>query len=208
MDRDTAIQRIQRGLGFRTDLSSEIALAMQEQQRLLELGKTLPWFLLQEDQILTLPVATRSVNLPTGFIRMEDEGFFYTSTEDGEIEVIRRPYAEARDFYADRDAGGPEAYSLRKTSFYFFPEPDTGYSLTYSYYKQADVLTTNVENAWLAYAPEVLIGAAGVSIATDVRDATAVQTFTALYTVGMNALMAEIAAREENNMPRALGRNN
>jgi len=209
MDRNTAIARIQRGLGFRTDLVETIALAMQEQQRLLERGKTLPFFLLQEDQTLSFTAGNSSANLPERFLRVSDEdGIWYIDDEDGLVQLTKMPYAEANAEYSGEEAGPPEAYSLRKDTIVIWPTPDVDYDLTWSYYKGGQLLTTNIENEWLANAPDVLIGAAGISIATDVRDATAVQTFTALYAAAWQNELNEIAAREDNDMPRALGRNN
>ena len=50
MLRSVAIQRVSDGLGFRTGLDQLIILQLQEAQRDLEKGKTLPLFLLQENQ--------------------------------------------------------------------------------------------------------------------------------------------------------------
>lgn len=209
MLRDTAIARIQRGLGFRTDLVETIAEAMQEQQRLLEMGKSLPWFLLEEDQTIPVAAGTRSYALPTGWLRQpEDSSIWYTDSDGKEVKLAKTPYDEGRDYYYGADASQPSAYALRKASIYIFPEPDAAYTLTWDYYKRGTLLSSNIENAWLQYAPELLIGAAGISIATDLRDATAVQTFTALYATAQQNLINEMAAREENSMPRALGRNN
>lgn len=208
MDRNTAIARIQRGLGFRTDLVEEIASAMREQQRLLEMGKTFPKFLLQEDQTLALVAGNQSVAFPTRFLQVsEEDGLSYINSSGKRVIVPRRPFAEAQEIYGTYDPQGPLAYSLRASSFHFWPVPDENYTITYSFYQGGEVLDTNIENSWLLHNPDVLIGAAGISIATDLRDASAVQTFTALYNAAMLNQVSKIAQDEVSDMPIALGRN-
>ena len=209
MDRNTAISRIQRGLGFRTDLNDEIALALQEQQRLLEQGKTLPKFMKEEDQTISVVASTQSYFLPERFIRVSDEeSVYWVDSDNVSHEIVRRPFAEARGYYSETDAGAPEAYSIRKDTIYFWPVPDTGYSVVWTYYKGGELLTSNVENTWLANVPDLLIGLAGISIATDVRDKDAFATFTALAQAAAEAMLNNVALDELSDMPVALGRNN
>lgn len=208
MDRNTAIARIQRGLGFRTDLVEEIASAMQEQQRLLEMGKTFPKFLLQEDQTLNLLTGDPSIAFPERFLQVsEEDGLSYFDADGRRISIPRRPFAEAQATYETYEPQGPLAYSLRANSFYFWPVPDQDYTISLSFYQGAELLTTNIENAWLLHNPDVLIAAAGISIATDLRDASAVQLFTALYNAAMLNQVSKIAQDEVSDMPIALGRN-
>lgn len=209
MLRSAAVSRIQQGLGFRTDLETQIISALQEHQTFLEQGKTLPWFLLQEDQSLSITSGSQDVALPTDFLRVsEDTGIYYTDSDNERVDLVNRPEKEARQYYEDYDAGGPLAYVVRKDTIRVYPVPDDDYTLTWSYFKRADLLSTNIENAWLANAPYLLIAGAGILLATDLRDSAAVQTFTAMYQTAQTNLNNEVAARELQDRPIALGRNN
>lgn len=208
MLRSTAVSRIQRGLGFRTDLEDECISALQEAQREFERARTLPWFLVEEDQTLSVTSGTQTVALPDGFLmEVEDDGLHYTSTDAGLVYLTKRPFDEAKLYYRDTDAGEPLSYSLRKASLYVFPEPDTNYTLTWSYFKAADVLTSDVENAWLENVPELLIAKAGLILAMDLENADSTKKFAAMFETWNNWLVREIARRESEAMPRRMGAN-
>lgn len=209
MLRDIAVERIQAGIGFRTDLSATIVLRLQEAQDELEHGKTLPRFLIEEDATLTLTVATNSVSLPTGFLReVDDELPRYTQSGATTPTFIKRKYfPDAREAYELDETGGPKVYSLRKSSLYFFPTADQTYSLTWSYYKKADPLTTNVENAWLAadVGKWLLIGEAGFRVAKDLRDQSAQDLFNDMRARARAALYGDVVLDEFSAGPIALG---
>ena len=84
--RSEAVRRINDGLGFRPDghsLEPKIILRLQEAQRDLELGKTLPRFLIREDQTVVLLAGAHTALLPSDFIREDDDNrlhFFNVQT--------------------------------------------------------------------------------------------------------------------------------
>lgn len=207
-----AVARIQRGLGFRSDLSDEILSALQEAQDDLEAGKTLPYFLLEEDQSLVLPSGQNSISLPSVFIReFEDEPIRYVPEgEETPFYVKRRRWDEAVAAYADHDAAGPAVYVLRENSLYFLPTADQEYTLTWSYYRTASAVSLNGENAWLAHriGKWWLIGQAGVIIARDLRDADGLAIFEAMATRARTALFSELVTRELSGGQRAMGETN
>ena len=209
MLRSAAISRIQQGLGWRSDLTTPIVSALQEAQRELEGGQTLPWFLLQEDQTFSATVANGgAVTLPTGFLKFhKDEGPQITSTDQGIKYLPHKPFDEAKVFYADTDDGEPQAYTLRSTTVKFWPTPDATYSVTASYYKRGTLLDSDITNAWLTEAPELLIARAGLIVAVDLENEVSTKKFAAMFTKWQSWLMAEMADREEHTMERALGRN-
>jgi hypothetical protein len=208
MFRSVAISRIQQGLGFRTDLVDPIIAALQEAQREYENGHSLPWFMIQEDATITITSGTQTVALPTGFKRMvETEGITFTSTDDGLRYLEKKPFDEAKVFYSEYDAGEPLAFSLRKASLYFWPEPDANYTATWSYYKAADTLDVDIENVWLANVPDLLIGRAGMIVAADLENTVSFQKFDAMHTRWRDWLYAQIADREDQGMQRAMGVN-
>jgi hypothetical protein len=215
MLRSAAITVIQRGLGFRDDLTNEIISALQEAQRLEELGKDLPYFLKQEDEAFAITSGTGEIALPTGFIQeVQGETFHF---RDGTTN--NRVYLEKfidlqrlRQTLDTSDAvpGAPKAYYLRKATVLVYPERDAAYSATWSYYKQAESLATDIENSWLAYAPDLLIGKAGMIICEDIGISDpgmqARQTrFTRRYAEARNGLFAQGEERERENYPTSMG---
>lgn len=201
MDRDTAVARIQDGLGFRTDLAAKIILRLQESQRNLEQGKTLPWFLIIEDATLSLADRANTVTIETGFIREVDwQPMRFIDTSSGSAKpkkVPKRTFENAIDAYGDLQDGPPKVYVLRKSDYYFFPTADQAYTLYHSYYKKGDVLTTNIENVWLLNCPELLIGDAGARMAADLRDDFAVDLFGRMRDAAWQAVFNETIMREE-----------
>lgn len=220
MFRSVAIQRINQGLGFRPDgnsLEEKIVLALQEAQRDFEKGKTLPRFLVQESQTVTLTAGQHTAALPTGFLREDDEvplHFFPTNAT--------RPTFLERKFYRDAVLANlhgsstsaepdepvpPSVYVLRRTTIDFITTSDLTYTLYWNYFKAADLLTTDIENVWLANASEWLIGEAGWRIAMDLRDADAVTKFDAMRKSGRAAVFGEELAQETSGGPLQMGAN-
>lgn len=182
MDRAAAVSRVQEGLGFRSDLESTIILRLQEAQRDHEKGKTLPNFLLVEDQPLSFLQGTSSVTLPTNYLRRADKSLRYLPATSERYQFIPwRSYSDAYKAYSNLQSAGPKVATLRTTSIYLFPKADRDYTLYWDYYIKDDLLTTNIENRWLANAPEILIGFAGLRIARDMRNKEAAALFDAMY---------------------------
>lgn len=211
--RTVAVQRINRGLGFRragNTLESEIVLALQEAQRDLERGKTLPRFLLQEAATVTLTLGASTAPLPTGFLRESDENppYYFQSGSAKPIYLERKYLKDARLAWLRDDttvAKPPKVYAVRLATFDFIVPSDATYTIYMDYYKAADLLTTDIENVWLANAPEWLIGEAGLRIAKDTRDADAVKLFTDMRTAGRAAALADDLARELAFGPLEMG---
>lgn len=209
MFRDVAIARVQAGLGFTTSLSDHIALRMQEEQRDLERGKTLPRFLLLEDETLTLAQGTTDVALPTNFLRRSEFSLRYTPTSETKSKVI--PWKRFDEAYEaieeDSDAAGPKVAIFRTDSIRFLPEADVAYSITWTYYRKDDLLTSNIENLWLANAPELIIGGAGLRIAKDKRDAGAMALFGDMYKQARSTWFGETIEESMDDTPLRLGAN-
>lgn len=218
MLRDVAVQRINDGLGFRpagNPLESKIILRLQEAQRDLESGKTLPRFLLQEDQPLSLLSGTSTVALPDGFIRESDETRIRFTPSDTDVPVFlaRRYFIDAVQALLtdeEEESTFPRVYVIRNTVIDFISVADQTYSLLWDYYKRAAVLLTNIENAWLASldgGAEWLIGEAGRRIAVDLENVGAVERFTELRKMGRAACFGETVAAELASGPLEMGAN-
>ena len=210
MLRDDAVTRIQDGLGFASRQSDKIILRLQEAQRELERGKTLPKFLRQILQPLIFLSGVNIVALPTRFLRIDDEfkPFILTPEKSVTHVPIVRAYTDAVDtYYKDGEATGPKALVVLNTTITIVNAADQDYTIYWQYYKGAEVLTTNIENEWLASAPDWLIGEAGWRMAMDSRDKDAVTIFDNLRKTGRLAVFGEIVASEEASGPLVMGAN-
>lgn len=208
MIRSIAVQRVQAGLGFTTALADQIILRMQEEQRDLERGKTLPSFLLVEDATLSLVAATSSVNLPTDFLRRSHNLPRYTPTgETTSTTIPWREKDEALEIFQAKDPAGPQVAVLRTSTILFYPVADTTYTITWDYFAQDDLLTSDIENLWLANAPELIISGAGLRIAKDKRDKDAATYFADMYKQSRITWLSEVAAQESDDGPLTLGAN-
>lgn len=183
MTRDEAVAIIKRGLGFLSSTTHDDAIiaALKQAQFAREGGRSLPEFLLQEDETLAITADTANYTLPTGFLREDIDFNPVTITDsDGDVTILEPlGYDEAKALYEEGAEGTPEVYSVRKTEVWLFPTPDAALTLTWSYFKNDTVLDTNVENQWLANAPYVLIADAGLKMAKDLRDQAAAAIYQA-----------------------------
>jgi hypothetical protein len=212
MTRDEAIAFIKFGLGNRTgtELDTAIIARLQQAQRLLEQGRSLPYFLKLEDQVFAVPLGTGIVPFPALFLReVQNETFHYTSTQNGRQIYLTKvdPQEGNRSLGGDQEvAGRPAAYAIRKDGFQFFPERDKAYDLIFSYYRSGGALDSNVtDNAWLVKGPDILIGRAGSLIAEVIAHDRAKAAFDAQFSAGWNGAFAEGIMREEENDPLVMG---
>jgi hypothetical protein len=208
--RDVAVTRIQDGLGFAARQSDKIVLRLQEAQRELELGKTLPKFLLQTNQILVLPLHFNLAPLPAGFLRIDDSNIPWYANDDLSIVYlsIKREFLEAHKAqWRNGEFSPPVVGVIEKSNINFINNSDKQYNIFWSYYKAATVLTSNIENEWLANAPEWLIGEAGWRMAMDARDKDATALFDMMRKTGRAAVFGEIVASEESSGPLIMGAN-
>lgn len=202
MTRGEAVRRIDDALGFRQtghDRTSTIVLRLQEAQRDLEKGKTLPKFLLQEDQTISLLSGEHEVALPTGFIRVDDDNGLYWINDNSHLRTYLKAFHNYRDAVASQltqqrpdqpavQTMVPGAYVIRKSTIDFIVFADRDYEFVWNYYKAGTLLTSDIENEWLLYAPEWLIGEAGYRTALDLRDQGAMQIFDDMRTRARQAI--------------------
>jgi hypothetical protein len=215
MTRDEATAIVATGLGFRTDQNTNIYLALQEAQRELELGKTLPKFLIQEDAALVLASGAFSVNLPTGFIReVDDDGLRYSATGNPPTDLVflqRKRFKEALLGNAivsgSGEARAPSIYVIRKATINFVTVADRTYNLSWSYYKNDTVISTSVNgtNGWLTNAPDWLLNEAGWRLAMALRNQSAIQLFDTKRNRARAAFFGEQIVSEEAGGPIAMG---
>jgi hypothetical protein len=210
-----AVQRVNAALGFRPDghsLEAQIALRFAEAQDDLEMGKTLPKFLLQEDATLNLTTGNHTVAIPTGFARADDErpiSYVVTGTSFPKFLQQKRIYKDAIDAYSQSDFNttGFKVYVIRNSVIDFIVNAPSNTTFTWNYYKFADTFALGNENQWLAHktAKWWLIGEAGYRIAYDLRDANAKALFDDMRQKGRAATFGDILAREDESGPLVMG---
>lgn len=210
MLRDVAITRIQNGLGFRTDRAAEIALRLQEAQRDLEKGKTLPKSLLVTGNVLSLISGDNYVNLPADFLRRAGNFTYTLAASEVPRFVTWKGHQDAIESYWDEDLSSPQVAVLEPTLIRFYPGANENISLTWNYYKRAAILTTNIENEWLEEEqgiPEWLIGEAGYRMAFDTRDQHAMTLFDNMRKTARASLFSDIVLQEDNEEQLVMGAN-
>jgi len=213
MNGNAVIDLLVARLGDRTDLRVAILLEMTlVQQTLLEGGDELPWFLLSDDQPLTIVASNRNVAVPSDFLREHEEGELLVTNSTGvETALEKAAYDELIDFYGfDALADPPTAYALVGDNFALFPIPSVVRALTLSkYYKRAAAPTdTAAENAWLKWASDLLIAETGIVMAGQYLQNDAMASlFVGMQAVAKRRLNTQNVAREEANRARNMGAN-
>jgi len=200
--RDVALARVQDGIGFRRDMVDQIILRMQEEQRDLERGKTLPSFLLVEGAMLELLSGEQAVDLPADFLRRSPIPLRYYDSPSSQAfrEIPWRDYVSASAIYADYTPSGPAVAALRTTSIQFFPIADSDYSISWDYYKRDALLTSNIENLWLEFAPELIIGGAGLRLSLDLRNKEGAMLFGNMYKQARQTWFSETIVEESEEI--------
>lgn len=213
MTRDEAVDEIQLQLAFRTTLEDEIIRQLKMAQTALEAGPTKPWFLISEDSYVRTTLNEQRLALPTDFLQETDEAvlrYVPDTLTDGEVDLVKDDYDQLRADYLDSstgtiETGKPEAYALFGEYFRLFPTPDDDYLIHMIYYKKDTVLSTNVENGWLKWAPYLLMGKAGKQIATALRDKDAVAVFSQWENEGRLLLVSQTYERQYANRSMQIG---
>lgn len=216
MTRDEAVAHIQMQLSFRTTLSSSIILQLQLAQETLELGPTLPWFLISEDSYINTTSGEQRLPIPTDFLEETDEAVFRyvpatVSATIPERDLDKDDYDILRHNFMDTTTGmvkvgPPEAYCLLGDYFRIFPTPDGSYRIRMIYYKQDTTLETNVENKWLKHVPKLLMGMAGKAMSMGpLRDQVAYGVFDSWEKEGRNLLLTKHVTRDLANRDLQVG---
>lgn len=223
MLRSVAITDIKAGIGFRQTQDATIIRKLKEAQRNLELGNTLPDFLISYDNPITVTADVAEITLPTRFIRFHDDyDMYYLNSYDNRVFLPRRNYSEAYKTYVgsgtpldDGDVttnlveGYPRVVVQRsKTDAILIPTPTVSFTAYLTCYVGAEILDTDIENAWLANAPDVLIGLAGMGVAGVVRDKDGFAEFQRRFQQGGRGMIGDKIEDELAGRGLVMGRDN
>lgn len=202
-----AVARVQQLLGWRSDKSTEILAALNEAQDELETGRTLPIFLKEEDATLVFAADEYSIALPSGFIKIvKDEQPYRVDASSGDVTfLVPTDFKRGMQLYGSAEAGDPVAYAIRESTIRIFPATSEALTLTYSYWKHADDITSGAENSWLANYPYVIIGMGALKIARDIRDSGAVKNAEAMLLEWRPRMLSGIIERETDERDFFMG---
>lgn len=207
---EDAIIDIQDSLGYRKDKTNEIRNAIIRSQRLLEQGKTQPWFLIDSVNVDLLE-GESNVAYPTNYNRISRDYAPYIPTTGS----VNRTYLKelvgdtaAQIYYgSSTDAsdlesvapGAPRAFALLPLTLRFYPEPDADYIVRLTYYKHAEELSESVlENEWTLYGFDALVAHAGMRMARRLRNQEALANFTEQWSECSNSLFRQFILREDD----------
>lgn len=208
MTRDEAVDLIAARLGNRGDtFDAQIVTEMQTAQIKMEELPELPWFLLYNDTSLTTAANTKTLALPSGFLLEDDFSEMFVIASDGSYHKVKKgDYSTLRGSAFFNSASRPERFALQGSTLYFFPTPDAAYSLEWFYYKADTTLSAgSTENAWLTYAPGVLIAQTGIQLARYLRDPAGVSIFNAEYNEAIARMWTRHEARRQAALDAFLG---
>lgn len=206
MTRDEAVAEIKQLLGFRTTLDDTIVTQMQREQARLETAPIKPWFMTSANNYRYTEVGVAELSLPTDFIEEYEDGALWLVDDTGAaapIPLVKDDYDHLRPQYVEQ--GEPEYYALVGESFHLFPTPDEIYRLEMIYLKRDTALTTNIENNWLKYCSDLLVGQTGMKIAQSLRDTEAVKVFMLMRDQGLRQLHLQNEARMHANRSYQIG---
>jgi len=215
--RAEAIAYIQQGLAWRSDKSTEILAALDEAQRELEQGTSLPWFLITEAGSLSGTANDGTLTIPAGFIKETDEDALSVVTTEGITRFLRKMnwgdmilnYQDSSD--GTVSTGDPEVYVVRATTIEVRPIPTATWTASLDYFAHdtlPSALASGATNDWLTEAPYVLVNLAGTLMAEDIEyDAQKpmIEKFARRYARNNAKLMAQIAEREMTNREIVMG---
>lgn len=200
MTRDEAVAVIKRRLGYYEKKDADIVTELGISQRMLENGVKLPprngmdggifmpWFLTSEIQSAVTQVNEQRVPFPTPVASVHDG--FLAEIEDAALWILD-PDAEAEDPWLQLKkmpfdqviakypgTGLPKAYDTIGSYFRVGPTPLEAYTLKIiSANRDLIPSTGGGTNKWLTYAPEVLWGHTGLTMAASLRDQGALTVF-------------------------------
>lgn len=163
MFRDTIAALIASRLS-RTDLSAAILLEMGLAQTVrMEGAPFLPWFTETVDTTQVITANVETLAKPTNFIR-EKDGFGLAYYDPDTAKYIELPKDDYDALVRNLDPTGttPAGYAIVGDNYYFRPVPTQGWNLRLTYHaRQADPTLTNIENNWMKWAPDLMIGEVG-----------------------------------------------
>jgi hypothetical protein len=134
-----------------TTLRATVVKELNEKIRQHEQGDILPWFM--EDIWITSTAANVDyLDLPSDYIRDDDEGYPEFSFTSGYKRAVKDGYNNLRATYANATAAVPEGFAIYGEKVYLGPTPDASYTFRLPYFKRTGEVadtTSTITNKWL-----------------------------------------------------------
>jgi hypothetical protein len=206
MIRDEAVDIILRAVGNRKDKREDtVAAFVSAQEQMETTGDFYPWFLETENASQFTVMHEERVQLPSDFLSEIENDALWIISADAEIPLTRRPLDLMKANYPKTQFERPLYYDVSSIYLRLRPIPDQAYQLRMSYIGRDAPLTDNIENRWLKYASQWLIGSAGLKIAAEVGHSMAMKKFQTDIDVGKRGCYVQSEARIHTNQIYYLG---
>lgn len=212
MDMPTVIRTLQRRLGFRDDLQTEIVDVMNEVRVELDKDEILghPWFLMTELATATTTAGEHRVQLPTDYLNIAENVRLYwynaeaEEDEDKWRQIVKAPYRFSKELQPGE--GTPIYYDLIGDDIHIFPLPDDVYTIKMVYYGQTAAYAADTpERDWIKYEPELILAKALEHLAADLRDVELVGKAQADAMRHYRLAQVRIIARQAEGMTYTMG---
>ncbi len=205
--------RLARRFGGRTDLDTQMTEAINLAQQDLEYNAFLPWFLKYDtnDGTNLTTVASQQYLAPTtGFLREQEPVGLYIldSTDSTNYNALVKDDMAALMANDDYNGTGvPTHYALEGVNIQFFPTPDDAYTVRQLCYRADQTTLTNDAdtNLWTQHAASLLIAAAGIIVAEELRYREQQQQFVQELAFHIDRLKRFSIAREEAGRSAHMG---
>jgi hypothetical protein len=213
MNADMVFNLIMGRLGKRTNAELR-AMAVEEmnlvQKTLLEQGRVLPQFLLEEvEGTLALD---RFTLIPAVFLREDDEHALRVVDEEGtEHELEKKGYDELQNWHgSETSADLPKNYAVVGAAYALFPVPTVPLVFKQVVYTAQPTITDSngeLENQWLIRAPDLLIAETLLIMASKYVqvEPQKLMEYQADAQKAWDRLNVDDVARQEANVNRRMG---
>ena len=216
MLRDIAVDQLMKRLGnftneeLRNDIINEMATA---QETVLEGDVINPWFLVSEESSAETVIGDERVGLPVDFIAPWEFGFLFrydVALDDPYIEMTREDWDLIKERLNFSDT--PTHYDIAGEYIFMRPVADAIYPLRMRYIAKGLTLAgiygdaQNIENLWLKYASDWLMGETGMIIAEQYLQMSQakVKEFQTQAIRGRERIRVKNVAMEESNKRRVM----
>lgn len=169
MIRDDVVTLLAQRLNNRTDLNEKIVseMILAQSVNLEQNGKFQPWFLITEYATELAEVGENRIPQPTDFLAEVEENGIQVQDTAGVWRFLAKGSEDTLTVkWAGAAAGLPRDYAFIGEHFTLFPTPDVNYPIRMRYAASQPSPTTNIENAWLKYAPDLVIAEVGEKVAS------------------------------------------
>lgn len=199
-------------LGNRTEaaLRANVLLEMIQFQAItMEKGPYLPFFLLVNEEPLTVTADVRAVALPSDFLReLEEDSLFILDDNSVPQPMVKGSYDELAAHHGlDADSTLPLDYCIRGTDILLFPKSSVARTLQLSYFASDAVpADTTTENLWLKYASDLLLAGTGEIVAGQyLQNSELSVIFAGQKMAAQDRLVRDDTARQEAARSREMG---